>query len=158
MLQLEYIHIKSSLWCLNFSGFFWMPGSSIYILSKLNCFADITLIFWVKISVQKILKYFFCFSQKIGFTISWKLSAWNVKAYLLGKIRKTKGVLKGHRCHTPNAPPAPPPPPPPEKLKCKWLLPEKLACKLLMPSWTLTETNGRTGITLYALSTILAGA
>ena len=49
---------------------------------------------------------------------------------------------------------------PPEKLKGKLLTPEKLNRKLLTPSRTRSETNGRTGVTLYVLSTIfkMAGA
>ena len=42
----------------------------------------------------------------------------------------------------------------PEKLKRKLLAPEKLKRKLLTPSQMRTETDGRTGITLYTLSTI----
>ena len=50
--------------------------------------------------------------------------------------------------------------PPSEKVKRKLLTPENLKRKLLSPSRTLTETDGRPGVTLYALSTILqmAGA
>ena len=45
--------------------------------------------------------------------------------------------------------------PPPEKTKHKLRTPEKLKHKLLMPSPTRTETDGWTGVTLYALSTFL---
>ena len=49
---------------------------------------------------------------------------------------------------------------PHEKLKGILLTPEKLKHKLLTPSRTRTETNRRTGVTLYVLSTIfqMAGA
>ena len=39
--------------------------------------------------------------------------------------------------------------------KCKLLTPEKFKSKLLAPSWTWTEMDGWTRVTLYALSTIL---
>ena len=45
--------------------------------------------------------------------------------------------------------------PPPEKLICELLTPEKLKPKLLTPSPMQTEMNGRVGVTVFALSTIL---